>query len=191
VGAANTFWPDGDALCGDNTDVLGVEEALDALEAPPPWLLCGTGGSARAVAAAAVRRGVPLLVRSRNAERAAAFAAWTGELAIGLGQPTVAVRPDDGRETPGTIVNATPIGLTDGSAPVATDRWRGARAVLDLAYRPGETPWVRDCRAAGLRAADGRAVLVAQGAHAFERFFPECRAPREVMRAAVTRALAS
>jgi shikimate 5-dehydrogenase len=31
--------------------------------------------------------------------------------------------------------------------------------------------------------------LVAQGAHAFERFFPGVPAPREIMRAAVARAL--
>lgn len=189
VGAANTFWPEGDGLHGDNTDVAGIEEALELLAAPAPWLVCGTGGSARAVAAAAVRRRVPLVVRSRDPRRAAEFVAWTRGLAAGLGLPPADARPDDGHEPLGTVVNATPLGLTDGTAPVDETRWRAAAAALDLAYRPGETSWVRACRAAGLRAADGRAVLVAQGAHAFERFFPESRAPRELMRAAVARAL--
>jgi shikimate 5-dehydrogenase len=40
-------------------------------------------------------------------------------------------------------------------------------------------------RAAGLRAADGRTMLVAQGAAALERWFPGVHAPVEVMRAAV------
>jgi shikimate 5-dehydrogenase len=57
-------------------------------------------------------------------------------------------------------------------------------------YRPDETAWVRACRARGLSAADGRGLLVAQGAHAFERFFPDHPAPRELMRAAVARVLA-
>jgi shikimate dehydrogenase len=189
LGAANTFWPEGDGLHGDNTDVAGIEEALELLAAPAPWLVCGTGGSARAVAAAAMRRRVPLVVRSRDPRRAADFAAWTHDLAAGLRLPPADARPDDGHEPPGTVVNATPLGLTDGTAPVDETRWRVAAAALDLAYRPGETSWVLACRAAGLRAADGRAVLVAQGAHAFERFFPESRAPRELMRAAVARAL--
>ena len=33
------------------------------------------------------------------------------------------------------------------------------------------TPWVHACRARGLRAADGLAMLVEQGALAFERWF--------------------
>jgi shikimate dehydrogenase len=191
VGAVNTFWPEGDTLHGDNTDVTGIEEALGALEAPAPWLLCGTGGSARAVAAAAVRRQVPLIVRSRQSGRAAAFAAWTRDLALALGLPPVAADPDTGSREAATIVNATPVGLGEDTAgPVDESRWRSAHALLDLAYRPGETAWIRAGRAAGIRGADGRAVLVAQGAAAFERFFPGTVAPREVMRAAVARALA-
>jgi shikimate dehydrogenase len=192
VGAVNVFWADGDNLQGDNTDVAGVDEALGQLEAPPPWLLCGTGGSARAVAAVALRRGVPLLIRSRSPERAARFVAWSGTLAAALALDPGPVRPDDGHGAVGTVVSATPQGLThDGGAPVEDRRWRSAAAALDLAYRPGGTGWIRQCRAAGLRAADGRTVLVAQGAHAFERFFPDLVAPREIMRAAIERALAA
>src|SRR5205823_1644924 len=51
------------------------------------------------------------------------------------------------------------------------------------------TRWVRTLRAAGVRAQDGREVLVQQGAAAFSRFFPDRAAPVEVMRAAVDRAL--
>jgi shikimate dehydrogenase len=190
VGAVNVFWTDGDALRGDNTDVAGVDEALQLLGAPPPWLLCGTGGSARAVAAVALRRGVPLLVRSRRPERAAAFVAGTGTLAADLALDSGLVRADDGHSSIGTVVSTTPQGLThDGGAPVEERRWRAAAAALDLAYRPGGTAWIRACREAGLRAADGRTVLVAQGAHAFERFFPDVQAPREIMLAAVERAL--
>ena len=44
-------------------------------------------------------------------------------------------------------------------------------------------------RARGVAAADGREMLVRQGAAAFTRFFPGQAAPVEVMRAAVNRAL--
>jgi shikimate 5-dehydrogenase len=60
---------------------------------------------------------------------------------------------------------------------------------MDLVYAPGETEWVRQMRRCGLRAADGREVLVAQGALALERWFPEADAPVEIMRAAVDAAL--
>src|SRR5207302_9439126 len=69
------------------------------------------------------------------------------------------------------------------------ERARGLAAALDLVYAPGGTRWVRTLRAAGVRAQDGREVLVHQGAAAFSRFFPDRAAPLEVMRAAVDRAL--
>ena len=68
-------------------------------------------------------------------------------------------------------------------------RLAGAAAALDMVYRTGETRWVRAMRAAGCRAADGRGMLVAQGAAALELWFPEADAPTEIMRAAVDAAL--
>jgi shikimate dehydrogenase len=184
LGAINTFWTEPGGLHGDNTDVPGLAAVLAQLDAPDPWLLCGTGGSARAVAAVAGASGVRLLVRSRAAERAAEFCDWTRTLA----RPPDA-RPDDGA-TVGTVINATPLGLDPADpAPVPPDRLSGTRVALDLVYRAGETPWVRECRGAGLTAADGRELLLAQGVVAFERWFPGQRAPREQMRAAIRRAL--
>ncbi len=58
-----------------------------------------------------------------------------------------------------------------------------------MVYAPGETSWIRSVRPRVRRSADGRAMLVAQGAAAFERWFPGKRAPVEVMRAAVNGAL--
>jgi len=184
LGAVNTFWAEAGRLHGDNTDVAGLADVLAHLEAPAPWLVRGTGGSARAVVAAAAGMRVPVLVASRSPDRAHAFCAWAREY-----DGTLEIVPDDGR-TAGTAINATPLGLGAADpAPIARDRLSGTHVALDLVYGPGETAWVRDCRARGLVAADGRELLLAQGAHAFERFFPGQRAPREQMRAAVHRAL--
>jgi shikimate dehydrogenase len=183
LGAVNTFWPDGGRLVGDNTDVAGILDSVDELGVEGPWLVAGTGGAARAVAAAARERGVPLLVRPREADRARAFVEWARHLGTDA-------RPDDGAPVSAAI-NATPLGLReDDELPIPGSRLTGCPAALDLVYAPGETRWVRECRARGMRAADGRTMLVAQGARAFERFFPDVTAPREVMAAAVRRALA-
>jgi len=183
LGAVNTFWPEGGRLIGDNTDVHGVLDAIDHVEGEGPWLLVGTGGSARAVAAAARERDVALLIRSRRVDRARDFAAWARE----LGVPEAL--PDDGR-TVETAINATPLGLQPNDAmPVAPERLDGCRAAVDLVYAPGETKWIRACRSRGLRSADGRIMLVAQGTRAFEHFFPGSVAPRDVMAAAVEHAL--
>ena len=187
TGACNTFWTEGGGggtLVGDNTDVAGIRHALLDLDVGGAgrWLVIGTGGSARAVAVAAGAAKAQLLVKSRDAGRARSFAAW----AEGIGVRAAAGAPD---EPVDVAINATPLGLRAGDALPAEPATMRARAALDLVYAAGGTPWVRSLAAAGVRAADGRSVLLHQGAAAFERFFPDHRPPLEVMRAALTRAL--
>jgi shikimate dehydrogenase len=134
------------------------------------------------VAAAARATGVNLGVTSREPSRAREFANWARDLGVDA-------FVDDGRAI-GTAINATPLGLKSGDPlPFDDPRIADCRAALDLVYAPGETRWVRHCRSLGIKAADGRVMLVAQGAHAFERFFPGTPAPREIMAAVVERAL--
>lgn len=185
TGACNTFWTEAGGLVGDNTDVAGIRQALLDLDVDGAgrWLVIGTGGSARAVAAAAGGAKAQLLVKSRDAARARAFADWAGS----IGVRAAAAAPGEGADV---AINATPLGLRpDDPLPVDAAGLRGTRAALDLVYGAGGTSWVRALRAAGVRAADGRGVLLHQGAAAFSRFFPDQRPPLEVMRAAVARAL--
>ena len=177
VGACNTFWTRDGEVVGDNTDVGGVLAAVDQL-APPqgPWLIAGTGGSARAALVAAGRRGVGVALRSRSPERARTLERWAGERGLRLAPAAECT----------VVLNATPLGLRpDDPLPVMPEDAPGARVALDMVYRPGETAWVRAMRGAGRRAADGRAMLVAQGAAALECWFPGADAPEEIMRAAV------
>jgi shikimate dehydrogenase len=177
IEACNTFWAEDGQAVGTNTDVDGVLGAIDALgwEADA-WLIIGTGGSALATAAAAARRGARVAVQSRSETRAAGFL----RRAEALGAPEAVPAECT------LVVNATPIGLNDNDRlPIRPDAAGPARFALDLVYRAGETAWVRAMRSAGVRAADGREVLVRQGAAAFERWFPGRAAPIEIMRAAV------
>lgn len=185
VGACNTFWTEHGALVGDNTDVAGILAALRQLDADgaETWLVLGTGGAARAVAVAAAHAKADLHVLSRDAGRARDFADWA------RGRGTRAT-PARGTLDPDVVINATPAGLKDSDPlPYKPDRAARLRAALDLVYAPGGTRWVRSLSAAGVRAQDGREVLVQQGAAAFQRFFTDQAPPLDVMRAAVNRAL--
>ena len=186
AGACNTFWTDDGEMIGDNTDVYGVRAALAKLGADRKgerWLVVGTGGSARATAVTAADRGATLFVRSRDAARAKAFAVWANSIGVTTGVATGPVEVD-------VAINATPLGLAGHDPlPVDLNHIPGVQRALDLVYAPGETRWVRALRERGIEAADGREMLVHQGAAAFERFFPGTAAPTEVMRAAVQRAL--
>jgi shikimate dehydrogenase len=176
LGACNTFWGDGGATVGDNTDVPGLLAALDDLETPPgPWLVIGTGGGARAAIGAARERGAAVVVRSRSADRRRRLEDWARGLGVSIGE-------GDGCST---VVNTTPLGLTRGDPLPLAAPPPGASVALDMVYARGETTWTHAMRAAGLRAADGRGMLVAQGAAALEHWFPGVQAPVEVMRAAV------
>jgi len=177
----NTFWGRDGRLEGAETDSDGILAALRRLGAPGgDWCLIGTGGSARAALAAAKRSGAAVAVRSRTPGRAEAFAAAARDAGVPL------TESDACR----VVINCTPLGLSQGDpVPVPLSDVPRAELALDLVYRKGETPWVHLMRAAGRRAADGREVLVEQGAVAFERWFPGRPAPREVMRAAVRVAL--
>lgn len=179
LGTVNTFWADGGTLQGESTDIIGVREGMTALGAPAaPWLVVGTGGTARAALWAARERGVAIAVRSRSVERARALEAQAQAMGIALVPEAECA----------IAVNATPLGLrADDPLPMAPAphlRW-----ALDMVYHPGQTAWVRAMRAAGAQALDGRVALLAQGAAGFRRWFPGVEPPLEIMRAALQRAL--
>lgn len=191
TGACNTVWMHDGAVVGDITDVHGVaEEARRLMDGRPVRraLLLGTGGSARAaaVAIADAWRGAEVAVVSRDGARAAEFVSWA-EGAL------VRCHATSGADEPGAdlVLNATPVGLRpDDPMPLTAADLKRAEpaAVLDLVYARGGTALVREARARGIRAADGRGVLVAQGAAAF-RLFLGVEPPLEIMRAAVEDAL--
>jgi shikimate dehydrogenase len=181
VEACNTFWSEDGRTIGDNTDVPGLLEALHQLEVSrAPWFIAGTGGGARAAVVAAGEHGVPVAVRSREPRRQKEFEAWVASRGVHLVPPSEC----------GVLINSTPLGLRpDDPFPIESDGFPRAEIAFDMVYAPGETAWVRAMKSRVRSCADGRGMLVAQGAAAFERWFPHKRAPVEVMRAAVNVAL--
>jgi shikimate dehydrogenase len=181
VGASNTFWGENGRSVGDNTDVQGVLEALRQLDPPQaPWLIAGTGGAARAAAMAARECGVAVAVTSRDDGRRREFERWMSSRGVELATASECR----------VLINATPLGLKAGDPlPIPAGLAPRAEVALDMVYQVGETAWIRETRSRVRRAADGRAMLLAQGAAAFECWFPDRPAPMEVMRAAVNATL--
>jgi shikimate dehydrogenase len=129
---------------------------------------------------AAREHGVAVAVRSRNADRQQRFEKWIVSRGVALAPASDC----------GVLINSTPLGLRpDDPLPIEPDGFPRAEVAFDMVYAPRETSWVRAMRPRVRRAADGRTMLVAQGAAAFERWFPGKDAPVEVMRAAVDAAL--
>jgi shikimate dehydrogenase len=174
TGACNTFWVEGGRLHGDNTDVEGfAASARDLIGAPAGArvLVLGAGGAARAAVLALLRaRADAVHVLNRSQDRARTL---RDDLDPAGRRLSVLEHPDRlRREGYDLIVNATPAGLQpDDDLPLDLDAPVRIGAILDLAYRPGATAWVRDARARGIPAADGTDMLIHQGAAAFRRWF--------------------
>jgi len=181
VESCNTFWDEEGRLVGDNTDVHGLIEALHQLEVSnAPWFIAGTGGGARAAVVAAQEMGVPVAAESRSADRQRRFEQWISTRGVALAPPAECR----------VLINSTPLGLRAGDPlPIEAGRFPRAEVAFDMVYARGETSWIRAMRPTVRRAADGRTMLVAQGAAAFECWYPGKHAPVEVMRAAVNAAL--
>lgn len=160
VGAANTL--DLQARTARNTDAPGFLETLGPLDPDlgRPVLLLGAGGAARAVAAALSDAGFTLKIWNRTPDRAASM---VRDLELS-GEATEEPDPTGCQ----LIVNATAAGHFEASPPV---RWSLASpdaVAYDLVYGPPAERFLHLPRANGLRTVDGRGMLVAQGAIAFE-----------------------
>lgn len=170
-GAVNVFWHEAGSLVGDNSDVVGADQVARALlrggHAGARVALIGAGGAAAAMLAAVEGwEGASAMVHNRHMPRALQLARRFAPLV--RASDTLAGALDGAT----LVVNATPLGLRDDDPfPVPVAQLPTGASVLDLVYHPGETHWVRAAREAGHWAADGRGMLVEQGAVAFARWF--------------------
>ena len=187
TGACNTYWSEGGAVWGDNTDVAGSARAIRALLGGPPTgarvLLLGAGGAARAALAALADDGAAEVVLvNRTAERAAALVERFRGAPFRLSVAGTGETPSGDFDL---AINSTSLGLHADDPPPLAVEWAGRIHVgFDMAYRRGGTAWVRGLREAGVPAADGREMLLWQGVAAFERWWP-VPAPVAAMRAAL------
>src|SRR5438552_3131224 len=167
IGAVNTISRQGSTLKGWNTDVEGFQRALAEQSGGRGGgyrgvAIIGAGGAARAVAAA-LQPVSELWVIARNLEQAKRLCR---DLEIERGGPIAMERMQATIESAELVINATPADLPPAS-------WlRPGQRLFDLRSR---------------RSPDGRAMLLYQGAAAFE-IWTGRSAPIEVMRAALDRA---
>lgn len=177
AGAANVllFEPDGRTLA-DNTDGLGLLRAF-ASQAPQwdvqtgPVTVLGAGGAARGAAAALILAGAPkVFIVNRTVAKAETVAAALGPTATAL-PLTHAV---GALSVSTAVINATSAGLSgEGQIDVPLDKTQAATVVMDMVYKPLETPFLRQARDLGRPTVDGLEMLIRQAEPAFEAFFGE------------------
>ncbi|KAA5606328.1 shikimate dehydrogenase [Roseospira marina] len=174
IGAVNTLIVRDGALHGDNTDGFGFLENI--YQKVPTWsptdgpaVVLGAGGAARAVCAALLDAGAPVVhLLNRTVERAEAIAAdLGGPIQCGSMDTTEAVLGEAG-----LLVNTTSLGM-EGQPPLSVDLTPLASGALvtDLVYAPLETALLAEARARGNPVVDGLGMLLHQGRPGFEAWF--------------------
>ena len=168
MGAVNCAVNRAGKLIGENTDGKGFLKSLKEVVDPKgkTIVMFGAGGAARAIgvelALAGARsiivvnrsaaRGEPLVkLLNEKTKTPATLAAWTKAYAIPAGTDIV--------------VNATSIGLGNGSEPLDLDvtSLKSSMVVADVIVDPPDTRFLRDARAQGCTVIDGIGMLVNQG----------------------------
>ena len=182
AGAVNTIVHRDGRLAGYNTDGYGFLRALKEEGGFDPAgrraLILGAGGSARGVVQALLRDGIGRLdIANRTPARAAALAELAADrkvpaAALPLSADALSDALSDAAAAADLIVNCTSLGMTHGpdenASPLATAQIPAGALVYDLVYNPLRTPLLRAAEQAGAATLGGIAMLVYQGAAAFE-----------------------
>jgi 3-dehydroquinate dehydratase/shikimate dehydrogenase len=157
VGAVNTVSDENGNWIGDNTDVHGVEMALESVgfnARGKRVVIMGRGGGAKA-ARAAVKDAAEIRVLPRDEVSTA------------------------GRASCDLLVNATPVGMFPKIEDSPVNGSIAADVVFDMVYNPATTKLLRDAAAQGKTTIQGTRMFFAQAARQFE-IWTKQPAPREV-----------
>lgn len=159
-------------LIGYNTDVIGFEKSLLAVEG---WdkssgsaLILGTGGASKAVAYILKKLGIPFKFVSRNPR---------SEDEIGYESLPTKLSPLNTYHLPLTttplslLINTTPLGnfpKTEAMPPVPAEIFKSGLFVYDLIYNPAETLLLREAKSRGCLVKNGLEMLELQAEAAWE-----------------------
>lgn len=180
VGAVNCIKIlDNQKLIGYNTDVIGFEKSLWAVEG---WdkssgsaLILGTGGASKAVAFVLKKLGIPFKFVSRNpsAENEIGYEELTTYHAPLNPKPSPLNTKRSPLNTPplSLLVNTTPLGTfpkTEAIPPVPVEIFKSGLFVYDLIYNPAETLLLREAKSRGCLVKNGLEMLELQAEAAWE-----------------------
>lgn len=194
LGAVNTVRFEAAVARGYNTDGPGFVRAIAdefgvALGDLHVVILGAGGGAGQALAMQCAMQGVKrLVVVNRTLDKLAPLLARLHEVA-----PGAEVMPMSFEDSAlagacrgcDLIVNASSVGLKPGDPAILPESClKPQHRVYDCIYQPAVTPLLARAAALGCRTANGRSMLIHQGALAFQHWFPQTD-PLAVMRAAL------
>lgn len=179
--AVNLIWRSDSGLKGQNTDILGIAEALDGAQIAD-IVIVGAGAAAGTAILALLDRQQRITLVARNPAKARAELGELARLVRIIGW-------DEAWPPTRLLINASPLGMTGFDAfPFDLDPLADGATVFDMVYSPLETGLLAAARARGLACVDGLRMLVGQARASFAAFFGETpsRAHDEALRRLLT-----
>ena len=189
IGSCNTVRMEAGCLNGINTDGDGFADALyDVFEEfhGKSMLVCGAGGTARALSFACASRGMGQIgICNRSLDKANRLAWELKQFGANACSFPIEEIPDVLRQFD-ILVNATGLGMQpyEGQSPISAEALFPQLFVCDLAYNPSRTKLLEDAEKKGCRVMNGFAMAVYQGVRQFE-FLTGKEAPVSIMEAAL------
>lgn len=170
IGSVNTIVRRENRLIGYNMDGQG---ALNAIEEIMPvkgrkLILLGAGGTAKAIAFEALKRGAEVVILNRTLKKAQAMAKRFGCSSGGLEQmQDLAAKGYD------VLINCTPLGMQGQTAalPIKAEAILPAAAVMDAVYHPVQTPLLEYAQQQGCKIIYGYKMFASQAALQFRLWF--------------------
>jgi shikimate dehydrogenase len=173
-GSINTIYWQGNQLVGTSTDGVGFAENVIATVNNFTWdrqkvLVLGAGGSARAIVAELMRRGVEkVAVWNRTAQRAEALSQQLGEKVSAVGENALV----DAARNADVIVNTTSAGFSGTpQLDFPFDEVSQKKVVADIVYVPLVTPFLQQAKTRGHQIVPGLGMLLHQAVPGFEKWF--------------------
>lgn len=176
IGAVNTLVPVEGGYKGYNTDMTGLQRAMETegiVIKGRDAILLGAGGASRAVAFMLVSKGAKkVYLLNRSADKAQAVAeevnrAMECDAVVPMALTDYTTLPKQKY----LCVQGTSVGLhpdADATVIEATDFYELIDVGVDLIYKPAETKFMKLCKQAGANAYNGLKMLLYQGIIAYE-----------------------
>ncbi|MFA4842229.1 MAG: shikimate dehydrogenase [Candidatus Omnitrophota bacterium] len=191
IGAVNTVTVSDSRLKGYNTDGAGFLKHLTTDLGFHPEnkriAIIGAGGASKAVAFyLAKTKPKAITFYDIDKEKSEALVAHLKDNFKGAEIKNADSLSGLTQAVPDLLVNTTPIGMKDSDSSLADELLINKDTlVYDLIYNPAETELLRIAKEKVARVSNGLGMLLYQGASAFEFWFPDKKAPIEVMREAL------
>lgn len=163
AGAVNTVVRSGEEWIGYNTDGLGLLSNLPTLTTESKVLIIGAGGAAKGIVASLYQRDVTnMTIANRTVEKARQLAEQVNAKYVSYSDVNEMLSTFD------IVIQTTSVGMDSNEAPLHLTNWNSSMWAVDIIYSPRETTFLQSAKEHGATTMNGLAMLIGQGALAFE-----------------------